>query len=384
MTTEFGALLRKYREEAGVSLAELARQINYSKSQVSKIENGHKRPSMLFARQCDRVLAADGALTTVEAGPQRRLGAVVDLPVPALVGRSNLDAGAGRGALAVAEIPSRSDLAGYLEGHGVPAFGEFSAAAAAAARASTTREFAAACGRLLSEKRLSQGEVARRAGHRLPKSTVNRMVTGASLCQTPDQVLALLDACNASREAEVWLQSWERARVNKRRKSSATDIPPLDETSASAGRGEHTATRGEASSTADSAADVSGHEQTRAPLNRTTAAQRTRTDDTKGSRAAAEPMAEPRPEAGEDSADGDVLLDLRVRVTRQHVRKALPVLAAMGLLDVAADGTTGQLTPAALMAAAGMALIDDAQRIVANHSVRGDVDGQDSGLRVAG
>ena len=159
------------------------------------------------------------------AAPQRRLGAVVDLPIPAVVGSSNLDAGVGRGVLAVAEVRSGSDLVGYLEGHGVPAFGEFSAAAEAAARASTTREFGAACGRLLSDKRLSQGEVARRAGHRLPKSTVNRIVTGASLCQTPDQVLALLEACNASDEAEVWLQSWERARVNKRRKPPAADIP---------------------------------------------------------------------------------------------------------------------------------------------------------------
>lgn len=47
---------------AGFSLSELARQINYSKSQVSRIENGHKRPTRAFAQACDHVLSADGML----------------------------------------------------------------------------------------------------------------------------------------------------------------------------------------------------------------------------------------------------------------------------------------------------------------------------------
>jgi transcriptional regulator with XRE-family HTH domain/tetratricopeptide (TPR) repeat protein len=58
----FGALLRTCRLAAGISLGELARRINYSKSQVSKIENGIKRPTAMFAKLCDRVLGADGVL----------------------------------------------------------------------------------------------------------------------------------------------------------------------------------------------------------------------------------------------------------------------------------------------------------------------------------
>jgi transcriptional regulator with XRE-family HTH domain len=62
MAEDFGALLRECRDAAGISLGELARQINYSKSQVSKVENGLKRPTETFARLCDRVLGTKGEL----------------------------------------------------------------------------------------------------------------------------------------------------------------------------------------------------------------------------------------------------------------------------------------------------------------------------------
>ena len=46
-----------------MSMNELARQILYSKSQVSKIENGLKQPTVMFAKLCDRVLETGGLLT---------------------------------------------------------------------------------------------------------------------------------------------------------------------------------------------------------------------------------------------------------------------------------------------------------------------------------
>lgn len=61
----FGSELRRRRVEAGLSLADLAEDIKYSKSHLSKVERGHKNPSSDFARACDRALRADGELTAL-------------------------------------------------------------------------------------------------------------------------------------------------------------------------------------------------------------------------------------------------------------------------------------------------------------------------------
>lgn len=58
----FGAELRRLRTAAGLTLAQFASSVHYSKGQLSKIENGHKRPTPEFARMCDAVLDAGGAL----------------------------------------------------------------------------------------------------------------------------------------------------------------------------------------------------------------------------------------------------------------------------------------------------------------------------------
>jgi hypothetical protein len=58
----FGAELRRRRLAAGLSLAELARQVHYSKGHLSKIENDAGRASVPLARLCDSVLAAGGEL----------------------------------------------------------------------------------------------------------------------------------------------------------------------------------------------------------------------------------------------------------------------------------------------------------------------------------
>jgi transcriptional regulator with XRE-family HTH domain len=65
----FGTLLRQCRADAGMTMNELARQAHYSKSQVSKIENGHKSPTDMFAKLCDRILNTGGVLAA--AVPQR-------------------------------------------------------------------------------------------------------------------------------------------------------------------------------------------------------------------------------------------------------------------------------------------------------------------------
>jgi tetratricopeptide (TPR) repeat protein/transcriptional regulator with XRE-family HTH domain len=94
----FGGELRRLRESAGLSLADLSAQVHYSKSQISKIENGKARPSLALAVTCDEILHADGALTGLAGALQARAARrqhdatlVSGLPrdTPTLYGRSS-------------------------------------------------------------------------------------------------------------------------------------------------------------------------------------------------------------------------------------------------------------------------------------------------------
>lgn len=62
---DFGAELRRRRIAAGLSLAGLAALAHYSRGHLSKVETGHTVASTELARQCDRVLRADGALVAM-------------------------------------------------------------------------------------------------------------------------------------------------------------------------------------------------------------------------------------------------------------------------------------------------------------------------------
>jgi transcriptional regulator with XRE-family HTH domain len=74
VTVSFGTQLRQCREAAGISMSELARRINYSKSYLSKIENELKPPNPVLARRCDAELDAGGALSAlVPAAPGPRV-----------------------------------------------------------------------------------------------------------------------------------------------------------------------------------------------------------------------------------------------------------------------------------------------------------------------
>ncbi|MGW6799524.1 helix-turn-helix domain-containing protein [Streptomyces sp. NPDC055039] len=58
----FGSELRRARLASEMTLAELSSLIHYSKSQLSKVETGHKRPTPELARLCDGALRCAGAL----------------------------------------------------------------------------------------------------------------------------------------------------------------------------------------------------------------------------------------------------------------------------------------------------------------------------------
>jgi len=59
---EFGAQLRHWRAERGLSLAQLSARVSYHRGHLGKIENGQRRASPELAQLCDEVLDAGGAL----------------------------------------------------------------------------------------------------------------------------------------------------------------------------------------------------------------------------------------------------------------------------------------------------------------------------------
>ena len=59
----FGAMLRYYRERAGLSRTDLARQISKSVSLIQAIELGHRAATADVTEDLERVLPSDGALT---------------------------------------------------------------------------------------------------------------------------------------------------------------------------------------------------------------------------------------------------------------------------------------------------------------------------------
>lgn len=73
----FGAELRRRRRAAGISLTELAFRVHYSKSQLSKIENGRARPNDTLAALCDREFDAGGILVALVPPLSRRRNRVV-------------------------------------------------------------------------------------------------------------------------------------------------------------------------------------------------------------------------------------------------------------------------------------------------------------------
>lgn len=102
--TEFGTLLRNLRMAAGMSLGELARRSNYSKGQISKIENGHTKPSAALARRCDHLLGTDGALAALLRQEPQRVEKAPSEDVWVL----ELE----EGSLRYSEVPRRQVLAG--------------------------------------------------------------------------------------------------------------------------------------------------------------------------------------------------------------------------------------------------------------------------------
>ncbi|MGH3697373.1 MAG: helix-turn-helix domain-containing protein [Pseudonocardiaceae bacterium] len=63
----FGAELRHWREQAGLSHARLGAQVNYSSDLISKVEKAERTPTAALAKACDEVLGAGGVLERLVA-----------------------------------------------------------------------------------------------------------------------------------------------------------------------------------------------------------------------------------------------------------------------------------------------------------------------------
>jgi tetratricopeptide (TPR) repeat protein len=70
----FGPELRRLRTAAGVSLAELAARVHYSKGYLSKVETGLAQPNHTLATLCDVELDTGGALFAVVPKQRRKRG----------------------------------------------------------------------------------------------------------------------------------------------------------------------------------------------------------------------------------------------------------------------------------------------------------------------
>lgn len=81
-----GYQLRRFRLAAGLSLADLALKVNYSRGYLSKVETGRAPGNVTLARRCDAILATGGALARlVLMRPTRTTGEpsrLRDLPPP--------------------------------------------------------------------------------------------------------------------------------------------------------------------------------------------------------------------------------------------------------------------------------------------------------------
>jgi transcriptional regulator with XRE-family HTH domain len=92
----FGSALRRARIEAEMSLGELAKQVNYSKGYLSKIENGVSVPSVPMARRCAAAVGAGADLAAlVTARPARKAvgagqGGTADLLLSAETGIADM------------------------------------------------------------------------------------------------------------------------------------------------------------------------------------------------------------------------------------------------------------------------------------------------------
>jgi transcriptional regulator with XRE-family HTH domain len=76
----FGHQLRRWRQAAGLTQAELGRRLAYDHSFISRLERGYRWPTRELARRCDELFGTGGELVSQwrRAERERRGGANPD------------------------------------------------------------------------------------------------------------------------------------------------------------------------------------------------------------------------------------------------------------------------------------------------------------------
>jgi DNA-binding XRE family transcriptional regulator len=120
---EFGRQLRRWRQRAGLTQAQVGTRVGYDHSAISKLEGGRREPSPRLARHLDEVLGAGGELLAVytasrheEADAAPRAGGSRPGPLPGNTG------GTGDGREVGAAGPVFPDVPGWprrLPSHGL-------------------------------------------------------------------------------------------------------------------------------------------------------------------------------------------------------------------------------------------------------------------------
>jgi hypothetical protein len=211
-----------------------------------------------------------------------------------------------------------------------------------ALHARTAQEFGAALKEVMHVTRRTQGDLIRRDGHTkqrwLSRSTVSRMVNGTTIGRHQEQVEAFIRACGGvDTYAKVWGFAWMQVRTAIR----ADRVAMADQRNV-----DGDAMDAEIADEAPAVPDL-GYE----------------TGDPHSTDSSTAPAPDATAGAEGSPPKDDALLDVHVRVTRDHLLKAAPVLVAMGLLT-AANGrlpSGRELVFTALLGAAGIALLTHMQ-----------------------
>jgi transcriptional regulator with XRE-family HTH domain len=112
MGDHFGTTLRYLREQAGYSLAELARLTNFDKSTIGHTESGVRRPTLALAEACDEAIGSTpllAMLAPIGGDPVKRRALIENVGVLTA-------AGVGLGVAGLAEVVRQ----GLLADAGVP------------------------------------------------------------------------------------------------------------------------------------------------------------------------------------------------------------------------------------------------------------------------
>lgn len=82
----FGELLRRLRQQRGLSLAQLAKLTNYDPGYLSRVETGRRPPTATLARACETALATSGLLIQLVPAGRPRPAARHERPQPVWTG----------------------------------------------------------------------------------------------------------------------------------------------------------------------------------------------------------------------------------------------------------------------------------------------------------